>query len=193
MKKLLILLLLVCPILAFAQELVTFKLTPQATFTSASGEDFVVVPFEGKTAHEIYQMLASNVGSVYNDPSKVMSGVDDASIKIRAFSDNLYTQKVLGIPHTWEGYYQLEFRIKDGRVRVSAPHIEDAIRCPSLSSNAIGGNTGSFAHIVKKWFKNGEVKEKEAKNVANVELQMNGAINAILGLSGSTSKVDDDW
>lgn len=193
MKKLLTLLLLVCPIFALAQDLVSFKLTPEANFVTASGEDFVVVPFEGKSAHEIYQLLASNVGSVYNDPSKVMSGVDDASIKIRAFSNNLYTQKVLGIPHAWEGYYQLEFRIKDGRVRVSAPFVENDISSPSLSPNAIGGNRGSFSHVVKKWFKNGEVKEKEAKHVTNVEYQMNGAINAILGLSGSTSKVDDDW
>lgn len=193
MKKLLSLFFLVCPILVLGQDLVSFKLTPEASFTTASGEDFVVVPFEGKTAHEIYQTLQMNVGAIYNDPSKVMSGVDDASIKIRAFSDNLYTQKVMGIPHTWEGYYQLEFRIKDGRVRVSAPHIENSIKCPSLSPNAIGGNTGSFSHIVKKWFKNGEVKEKEAKNVANVELQMNGVINAILGLTGSPSKIDEDW
>ena len=193
MKKFITLLLLVCPILAFAQDLVSFKLTPEGSFTTASGEDFVVVPFEGKSAHEIYQTLASNVGSVYNDPSKVMSGVDDASIKIRAFSDNLYVQKVMGISHAWEGFYQLEFRIKDGRVRVSAPHVERDITCPSLSSNAIGGNKSNFPFIVKKWFKNGEVKEKEAKHVANVENQLNGAINAILGLAGSTSKVDDDW
>ena len=55
-----------------AQELVSFKVTPDGNFVSSTGEDFVVVPFEGKNAHQIYQMLASNVGSVYNDPSKVM-------------------------------------------------------------------------------------------------------------------------
>lgn len=195
MKKFLTFILLVCPILAFAQELVTFKLTPQANFVTASGEDFVVVPFEGKSAHEIYQTLASNVGSVYNDPSKVMSGVDVASIKIRAFCDNIYLQKVMGIPHQWEGYYQLEFRIKDGRVRVSAPIVENDIKCPSLSQNAFGGNTGSFSHIVGKWFKNGQPKEKEQKNIDNIETQMNYPINAILGLVGaaSNSNVDDNW
>ena len=92
MKKFLTLILLFCPILVFAQDLVTFKLTPQATFVTASGEDFVVVPFDGKSAHEIYQTLASNVGSVYNAPSKVMNVVEDASIKIRAFSEG--TEKV---------------------------------------------------------------------------------------------------
>ena len=152
MKKVILFLLLICPFIMSAQELVSFKVTPDGNFVSSTGEDFVVVPFEGKNAHQIYQMLASNVGSVYNDPSKVMSGVEDASIKIRAFSDNIYTKKVMGIPHAFQGFYQIEFRIK-----------------------------------------NGKLKEKEAPNASNIELQLNGAINGILGLSGSTSKVDDNW
>ena len=121
-----------------------------------------------------------------------MSGVEDASIKIRAFSDNIYTKKVMGIPHAFQGFYQIEFRIKDGRVRITAPYVEDSLDAPSIS-NQFGGNKGSFRHIVGKWFKNGKLKEKEAPNASNIELQLNGAINGILGLSGSTSKVDDDW
>ena len=192
MKKVILFLLLICPFIMSAQELVSFKVTPDGNFVSSTGEDFVVVPFEGKNAHQIYQMLASNVGSVYNDPSKVMSGVEDASIKIRAFSDNIYTKKVMGIPHAFQGFYQIEFRIKDGRVRITAPYVEDSLDAPSIS-NQFGGNKGSFRHIVGKWFKNGKLKEKEAPNASNIELQLNGAINVILGLSGSTSKVDDDW
>lgn len=113
------------PMLAGAQELANFVLMPDGTYQTEDGKDFVVIPFEGKTAHQIYQELASNVGSTFNDPSKVMSGVEDASIKIRAFSDFLWLNKVLGIPHGWGGYYQLELRIKDGQVRVSAPVVED--------------------------------------------------------------------
>ena len=184
MKKFLTLILLFCPILVFAQDLVTFKLTPQATFVTASGEDFVVVPFDGKSAHEIYQTLASNVGSVYNAPSKVMNVVEDASIKIRAFSPSFFKQKIIGVPIEFGLYYQLEFRIKDGRVRVSAPYFED--------DNEVG-DIGNFAKIVKKWFKNGQVKEKETKTVAGLELYINGIINSILGLTGRTSNIDDDW
>lgn len=193
MKKFLLFLLLVCPVLVKAQELVNFNLTSEATFVNPEGENFEIVPFEGKSAHQIYQTLAMNIGTLYNDPSKVMSGVDDASIKIRAYCDNLYNQSVLGISHCWQGYYQLEFRIKDGRVRVSAPIIENDIKCPSLSSNAIGGNTGNFAYVVKKWFKNGKLKEKDAPKAINLENQMNALINAILGLTGPTSTANEDW
>ena len=45
----------------------------------------------------------------------------------------------------------------------------------------------------KKWYKNGEVKKKEAKHVELIEIQMNGTINAILGLLSAPTKVDDDW
>lgn len=192
MKKILLLLLFICPFFVSGQELVSFKVTPDGNFVSSMGEDFVVVPFEGKSAHQLYQMLASNVGSVYNDPSKVMSGVEDVSIKIRAFSDNIYTKKVMGISHPFCGYYQIEFRIKDGRVRVSAPYVEDDIDAPTIS-NQFGGNKGSFRYIVKKWFKDGQLKEKEVPNAVNIESQLNGAINSVLGLTGSASTIDDNW
>lgn len=111
MKKILTLLLLVFPIFAIAQEKVSFKLTPQANFVTTSGEDFVIVPFEGKSAHEIYQILTSNVVSVYNDASEVMNGVNDELIKIRGFFP-VYIKKVLGVSQPWGGYYQLEFELK---------------------------------------------------------------------------------
>ena len=185
MKKILTLLLLVFPIFAIAQEKVSFKLTPQANFVTTSGEDFVIVPFEGKSAHEIYQILTSNVVSVYTDASEVMNGVNDELIKIRGFFP-VYIKKVLGVSQPWGGYYQLEFRIKDGRVRVSAPFVED-----DISFGLYG--TDSFSQVVKKWYKNGEVKKKEAKHVELIEIQMNGTINAILGLLSAPTKVDDDW
>lgn len=190
MKKILFFFLLLCPFLMNAQDLVNFKLTPQGSFVAADGENYVVVPFEGKTAHQLYQMLASNVGSVYNDPSKVMTGVEDASIKIRAFSDNIYVKKVLGMPSYVQGHYQLEFRIKDGRVRVSAPMVEENLEMVGADGKRY---PASFSHIVKGWFKNGEPKEKEVQNIENVENQMNYPINAILGLVGKTSTVDEDW
>ena len=89
MRKLIVMLLTLLPILAGAQELANFVLMPNGTYQTEDGQDFIVIPFEGKTAHQIYQELATNVGSTFNDPSKVMSGVEDASIKIRAFSDFL--------------------------------------------------------------------------------------------------------
>ena len=73
MKKLLAMMLMLLPMLAWGQDLANFVLMPDGTYQTKDGNDFVVIPFEGKTAHQIYQELASNVGSTFNDPSKVMS------------------------------------------------------------------------------------------------------------------------
>lgn len=189
MRKYVILFLLLLPFQAIAQNLVTFKLTPHSTFATESGEDFIVVPFEGKTAHQIYQTLASNVSSLYNNPSKVMTGVEDASIKIRALSENMYTNKFMGTSGHVAAYYQLEFRIKDGRVRVSAPYIEDTATFHMYGSD----NEGAFRRVSKKWFKDGEVKAKHKAQITEVENNVNSLINCILGFTGSSSSIDDDW
>lgn len=186
MKKLIAIVMMLLPMLAGAQELANFVLMPDGTYQTEDGKDFVVIPFEGKTAHQIYQELASNVGSTFNDPSKVMSGVDDASIKIRAFSDFLWFNKVLGIPHGWGGYYQLEFRIKDGRVRVSAPIVED------IAMDTQPYDKWSYGSKVKKWFKNGVVKEGDKKKYDEIVAHMNGIINRILYTS-TVQDANEDW
>ncbi len=186
MKKLIAIAMMLLPLLAGAQELANFVLLPDGTYQTEDGKDFVVIPLEGKTAHQIYQELASNVGSTFNDPSKVMSGVEDASIKIRAFSDFLWFNKVLGIPHGWGGYYQLEFRIKDGRVRVSAPIVED------IAMDTQPYDKWSYGSKVKKWFKNGVVKEGDKKKYDEIVAHMNGIINRILYTS-TVQDATEDW
>lgn len=191
MKKFITVLLLICPLLAFAQDLVSFKLTPEGTFTTISDEDYMVIPFEGKSAHEIYQTLASNVGSVYNDPSKVMSGVDDASIKIRSIipiSQKIDKIFMLGdVLIEVNGYMQYEIRIKDGRVRVTAPYIENDIWID-------GGASGNFRNLVSQWFKPEKKEKKRVENekkITELEMRVNSVINSVLGLN--KTQEDDNW
>lgn len=187
MKKLLMLVMLVLSATAIAQDKVQFNLTPIGSFITDGGEDFVVVPFEGKSAHEIYQTLATNVGSLYNDPSKVMSGVEDASIKVRGYSSNLCLKKAI-LTFGGGGHYQLEFKIKDGRVRVSAPYIENQI---SFDTQPI--SYGEFRHIVSKWYdkKTGEPKDKNKTDIFRVENQINRIVNSILGLN--ENQAEEEW
>jgi len=185
MKKLIVMMMLVLPIMAMAQDLASFVLMPDGTYQTEDGKDFIVVPYEGKTAHQIYQELATNVGSTYNDPSKVMSGVEDASIKIRAFSDDLIRMKLLGLEQSLGGYYQLEFRIKDGRVRVSAPAIEETMWID-------GPTNRKFSGEVKKYFKKGELKSGKQQDYNIVVGKMNGIINSILHAS-TVQDAQDDW
>ncbi len=181
---------LALPLAATAQDLVHFALTPDGTYLTEDGKDFAVVPFDNKNAHQIYQELATNVGLTYRDPSKVMSGVEDASIKIRAYSDDLIRDRLsmdgmisgIGKMVPLGGYYQLEFRIKDGRVRVSAPIIEEETRYEKMKYSR------PFSVCVKHHFKNGKLKDgKWKENYDIVVAKMNSVINSIL----NTADVQD--
>lgn len=191
MKKLLAIIIMMLPMLGGAQELANFVLMPDGTYQTEDGKDFVVIPFEGKTAHQIYQELASNVGSTFNDPSKVMSGVEDASIKIRAYSDNLVMAKPFGYvkDQPYGGYYQLEFKIKDGRVRVSAPIVEENVRFISYDHKRYDG---VFSKLVSKLFKDGVVQDKK-KNIYDSSVSyMNSIINRIL-YTTTVQDASEDW
>ena len=169
------------PMLGGAQELANFVLMPDGTYQTEDGKDFVVIPFDGKTAHQIYKELASNVGSTFNDPSKVMSGVEDASIKIRAYANVLIYRFVIGAKQPLGGYFQLEFKIKDGRVRVSAPYVEDKLDA-----------SFKFTKLVGAYFKDGEIKPNKQGDYNTIVLQMNNIVNRILYTS-STQEATEDW
>lgn len=191
MRKLIVMLLTLLPILAGAQELANFVLMPNGTYQTEDGQDFIVIPFEGKTAHQIYQELATNVGSTFTDPSKVMSGVEDASIKIRAYSDNLVMSKPFGFvkDQPYGGYYQLEFKIRDGRVRVSAPIVEENVEYISYDHKQYEGN---FSKLVSKYFKNGVLQDNKKKNYDTMVANMNSIINRILYTS-TVQDATEDW
>lgn len=192
MKKFILLILLLLPMIAEAQEKVNFVLMPNGTYQTEDGKDFVVISFEGKTAHEIYQELAMNVASTYNDPSEVMSGIDDSMIKIRAYSKCIVSYMSLAGSQTCSGYYQLEFKIRDGRVRVSAPYIEETV----IHTAPFGGDSNTeyrFQSLTKKYFdKNGELKQNRKEDYDAVVAKMNDVINRIL-YSSSIQDADEDW
>lgn len=190
MRKLLFIFTMMMPFLMSAQDVVQFVLTNDGLYKAENGDDFIVVPFEGKSAHQIYQELASNINSLYNNPSEVMTSVEDASIKVRAISDDIIRARLMGLGQSESGYYQLEFKIKDGRVRVSAPYIESQVWCVTSK----GRSYSDFAPLVKKHFnKDGSLKDgKRAEDYAIVVSKMNSIINAILNLSASQDS-NEDW
>lgn len=167
----------------WSQEIVNFKLTPDATFKTDEGEDFVIVSFEGKDAQEIYKLLATNINSMYNNPSKVMHGVEFSSIKIRAIGDLVYDKSIIGIESILQAYYQLEFRIKDGKVRISAPIIEQ-----SLMLRGEFTTFKIFSKVVGDYYKKGVLKEKKKKDYLFVNSKINDIINKIIG-----SNNEQDW
>lgn len=169
---------------------VNFKLQPDGSFRTEDGADYVIVPFEGKNAHDLYINLTSNATSIYNDVSKVMNTVEDNTVKIRGFagSGNLFPYITM-FNFSVEGHYQLEFKIKDGRIRVSAPLVEDAA---TMTGGTDGPKAVSYSGMVSKHLfdKNGTVKKKKVNDVASIEAYLNSIINRILATS---TQIEEDW
>lgn len=168
-----------------AQTNICFHVMPDGSFQSEANEDYIVVPFEGKSAQEIYLELATNINSIYNSPKNVMNGVEYSSIKIRAIGGLVYDKSIIGIVSILDAHYQLEFKIKDNRVRVSAPFIEE-----SLSLKTDGLPFKEYSKVVKGYFKNGKLKEKKQKDYDFLNNQINSIIEKILGLDKAE---DDNW
>ncbi len=169
---------------------VNFKLQSDGRFRTEEGADFVVVPFDGQTAHDIYVRLTSNATSLYNDVSKVMNTVEDNTVKIRGFagSGTLFPY-ITFLNFSVEGHYQLEFKIKDGRVRISAPLVEDAATMTGVSK---GPAAVSYSGMVAKHLfdKNGTVKKKRVDDVASIEGYLNTIVNRILA---QPEQIEEDW
>ena len=193
MKKLLFVVFLLISLLSVsAQELVQFKLTSSGCFIAPNEEGFVVVPFEGKSQQELYDMVKNNVMSIYKNPQKVMSENQGQTITIRAYGGLVY-KTVTFIPREFGGHYNLVFKFKDGRVRIDNPSVDDNLTDTSGYLPPI-----SFSNYCNGFFtKKGTPKnEKCAKKIDSIERQINSTINEILGLtptSVSTSSNDDNW
>lgn len=165
---------------------VDFKLQKDGSFLTEDGKDYEIVQYEGLSAHEIYQKLCSNAGGVYNNPNKVMSNVEDVSIKIRALSTGL-------VKFGWtarDAYYQFQIKIKDERVRVEAPIIENELM--KLSYNDMGSTW--WPKYANKWLKNEMSIKKNKDKIVWVEINLNSVINGVLGYSlTKESKEEDNW
>ena len=167
-KKLFLIITATICLIASAQTKVDFFLTEDGTFKTQDGKNYAIVPFENKTQQEIYQILATNANSIYNDLSKVMSSVEYSSIKIRAIKTFIRY-----IIDGWEGYYQLEFQIKDGKVKVFAPFVEKEFTYfveKELANTNIYAiqYRKTYASFVSGFFKNHKVKEKKRMRFEDV-------------------------
>lgn len=85
-------------LLSFVVSLACFSVNAQdiklaindsCEFVSNDGKDYVVIEYPGKTAHEIFEGIQTNVVKYFNDAKNVTNSVPDKAISVRAFSDNL--------------------------------------------------------------------------------------------------------
>ena len=171
-----------------SQQKIDFHLSQSGKFLTDEGEDFVVIPFEGKSGHDIYMEIVQNVNSLYKSPKEVLSTVEDQSISIYAMSSPIAYDKVIGITREGYGYYTIKVLIKDGKIRLELPKI-DKVSFGTGSQKT----TVSYSYQIGTYFdKKGVVKSKRAAWVKAIESKMKAICNYII-MGGEKKKVDDDW
>jgi len=108
MKRILLLLML-CPVISQAQELL--KLTEE-------GVAPIVVQAEGKTAQDLYKKTIDWVNTYFVNPDKVLKGkVEGDYIRIEGFCDNCWSTKSLGIVNRMDYSYTLVIEFQEGKYR----------------------------------------------------------------------------
>lgn len=188
MKKILSILAIMIAVVMQASAQAEFT-TTDGYYRAPDGKDYIIYPFEGKSANEIYSLICSNVAKVYNSPQRVMSAVENTSVAIHAFADDiLYQKSYLGLKFFYEGTYNLLIEIRDGRVKVNAP----SFGMQTGQSETIN-RTKTAEKILSDFFdKKGRLKENRTIWKPYAEQRINSIYKTLLGID-STNKTDNDW
>ena len=74
---------------AYCENKIKLVLNDSCEFVSDQGKNFVVIEYPGKTAHEIFDGINTNIVKNYNSAKNVTNVVEDKTISVRAYTDNL--------------------------------------------------------------------------------------------------------
>lgn len=162
---------------------VRFTINTDHGFSTTDGSLYAIVEFPGKSAHDIYNMMATNIGLWYYQPQEVMYGVEDRFISVTTSESNFCSNG----SQTWSAQYFLKFLIKDGKVLVLSPKVRE------VSAN-YSTKMKFTEFITKYWYDstNQTFIESEQNNMILTEIVVNSTINTILGII-SIDIVPDQW
>lgn len=172
-----------------AQKPVDLRINTVYGFSDPDGNKDIVVNFPGKTAHEIYTMMAVNIGVLYYEPDEVMYGVEDTFISVCG-SDNDFCRSG---DNKWSAKYILKFIIKDGKVLLLNPSIK-SLKTKDNSSYSYYKELDFIDFINQYWY-NKETQQfitAESTNRRLCQDNITDIINIILGIKPMKS-VPENW
>ncbi len=183
MRKLFILLcILLFNVSLQAQQLVNFKLQVDGTFKSEDNKDFIVIPVEGKSAQELYNMVKINVTSQFNSAKDVLSTVENEMISVNGISQNCISMNAFAV---FSIQYVMSFRFKEGKIRVDAPVLSRLFTSGYPDINPISG----WLTTQRVFLKDGTPNPKKQKVIDGFENTVNSICNGLI----TTKIVDTDW
>ncbi len=172
-----------------AQNVVPFKMQPNGTYLTEDGKDYQIVEFEGKTAPELYDMVILNAKQLFCDAKDIIRGNEPFNISINAKFDvpkealgPFYTETVI----VFESRVDYVLSFKDGRIKIEAPKIDENLHAV-FDFNMV--SDFRLVRIIGDSFnRKGVVKPKFAESIRKFEANVNGHIEALLGI-----QKDEDW
>ncbi|MCR5070143.1 MAG: DUF4468 domain-containing protein [Prevotella sp.] len=162
-----------------------FRMIEGGYFVSNDGKEYIVIPYEGKSAQALYNRIKSNVTMLYNSAKDVISTSENSVISIKGYEKNAGYRPVAGFGYNvyFDISYVLKFMFKDGKIRIDAPTI--------LSVYADNELMPEY-HL---WCKNQKLFVKGQRNPKRLcitegfEKVLNGIIESILKYDETT----EDW
>lgn len=174
-------LLLIC-FTVHAQFKAHFYLQRDGTFKTKDNANYAVVEYDGIPADKLYTMVKNNINSLYKSPKDVMSEVENTSITVRGYSENIIIEK-----YAFTGYYNLNFKFKDGKIRVAAPIVDENVYLDHIQYD--------FSDEIATFFnkKDGSVKPKKIKYKELTENNLNLIIYKIIQNQEESQSKEDNW
>ena len=172
-----------------------FELTAYGFVDSTNiNNNYIIVPFEGKSQKDIYNLALSALGKTFVSPKDRISHVEYSQLNLNGIIANATNLNRMGMKLYFDLYYNIILEFKDGRMKINGPIINNIVRDAPFGSkhyifltesergSAISGHKALFK-------KNGKVNEK--KHVENIEKAMNSLISRIVTEMNNTK--NSDW
>jgi hypothetical protein len=192
MRKNILMLLVFIAINTSAQ---TFELTARGFVDSTNiKNDYIIVPFEGKSQCEIFNLALAAIGKNFVSPKDRISKVEYSQINLNGTITAVTYLNRMGMKLYFDLYYNLILEFKDGRMKINGPIINDIVRDAPFGDkhhmfltetergSAISGHKALFK-------KNGKVNEKKHKE--NIEKAINTFISRVIGEMSNAN--NSDW
>jgi len=186
MKKVIALFIALLPFVVCAQS---FVLTADGFRDAANPEKpYIVVEVPGTQA-ELYNKAKTAVTMIWKSAKDVMSYSEPEVIIVNGFDSGSLWMKRLGMTFVFDFNYRLQFQFKDGKIRIDAPSIDEAVN--KKSTLYFGkGKGNSMAGIMYMYNQKGELKQEKFKEQA--ESFVNGIVAAFIDKVKS-GVADSDW
>lgn len=173
----------------------TFELTARGFVDSTNiKNDYIIVPFEGKSQCEIFNLALAAIGKNFVSPKDRISKVEYSQINLNGTITAVTYLNRMGMKLYFDLYYNLILEFKDGRMKINGPIINDIVRDAPFGDkhhmfltetergSAISGHKALFK-------KNGKVNEKKHKE--NIEKAINTFISRVIGEMSNAN--NSDW